>query len=658
MSVETQDALERAGNRSADRDARDDRGRDDALLRVNSSEGETSADESSRSSPPRARDTARDAPGDPPTRSSRPSRWRTRWTLGRIRRGIGARLSSPLTKRILVLNLGGLLALLVGFLYLSQLREGLIAARIQTLQTQGEIIAAAIASSASVQTDAITLDPDKLLKLLPGEKYPSEDEPDTSLDFSINPERVGPVLRRLVSPTKTRARVYDREGYMLVDSRSLADRSTILRFDLPPEGNAGNAKPGVFTRAWNAVKSWLFGSSELPRYKDIGIDNGRFYPEVRSALGGKMQSVVRANERGETIITTAVPVQRFRVVRGALLLSTQGGDIDNAIIKERWGMVRLFLVFAGVMFVLSLLLAGQIAEPIRRLAEGAERVRRGIKSRHEIPDFTKRPDEVGHLSGALRDMTEALYNRIEAIESFAADVAHELKNPLTSLRSAVETLPIAKTEESRARLLDVIQHDVRRLDRLISDISNASRLDAELARGDTGIVDLVRLLNAVTTMGNEVQRDDGVNIRLHIVQEGRNAKDGYHVLGHDSRLGQVITNLIENARSFSPKDGTVDLTMQRSRGKTRAGRATEGVEILVDDYGPGIANDAFEKIFERFYTDRPNQGFGQNSGLGLSISRQIIQAHNGHINAMNRTDPKTGEVTGARFSIWLPARKS
>ena len=192
---------------------------------------------------------------------------------------------------------------------------------------------------------------------------------------------------------------------------------------------------------------------------------------------------MRANARGETIVSVAVPVQRFRVVRGSLLLSTQGSDIDKIIISERRSIIRLFLVYAAVMFVLSLFLAGTIAEPIRRLSEAADRVRRGSKTRQEIPDFTARSDEIGHLSGALRDMTKALYNRIEAIESFAADVAHELKNPLTSLRSAVETLPIAKTDSSRARLLEVIQHDVRRLDRLISDISDASRLDAELARG-------------------------------------------------------------------------------------------------------------------------------------------------------------------------------
>jgi two-component system sensor histidine kinase ChvG len=302
----------------------------------------------------------------------------------------------------------------------------------------------------------------------------------------------------------------------------------------------------------------------------------------------------------------------------------------------------------GVMVVLSILLARTIAGPMKRLAESAERVRHRIRSRVEIPDLTRRGDEIGHLSGALRDMTNALYRRIEAIESFAADVAHELKNPLTSLRSAVETMPLAKTAESQARLLAVIQHDVRRLDRLISDISDASRLDAELQRNDVAPVDLVKLLNTVAGVRNDVRKPGEATVSLTFEGGGPLA---FVVSGHDSRLGQVFDNLIENARSFSPPDGTVRVTCRRLR--------TE-VEILVDDDGPGIRPDAFDSIFERFYTDRPHQGFGQNSGLGLSISKQIIEAHSGRIWAENRVgtalaEDGTPKVLGARFVVRLPA---
>ena len=568
----------------------------------------------------------------------------------RVLSALQARLGSSLTRRIVVLNLGGLVALFVSFLYLNQFREGLIDARVQSLQTQSEIIASAIAASAAVETDAITIDPEKLLQLAPGESYGAAGDYDPLLEFSINPERVGPVLRRLVSPTRTRARIFDREGYLLLDSRSLAARSNILKFDLPATGQ-DEARSTVFERTWNMLRG-RFGAVGLPSYEDTDASNGRGYPEVEGALKGAPSSIVRVNTKGETIVSVAVPIQRFRVVRGVLLMSTQGGDIDKIIASERWAIVRIFLVSAAVMFLLSVFLAGAIAEPMRRLAEAAERVRRGIKSRQEIPDFTERSDEIGHLSGALRDMTGALYNRIDAIESFAADVAHELKNPLTSLRSAVETLPMARNDESRGRLLDIIQHDVRRLDRLISDISDASRLDAELARADMQPVDMAQLVSTVTDMANQVERGDGVRFSVDVAGKGP-----YLVLGHDLRLGQVLTNLLENARSFSPRGGGVRIALRRGRSGLRGAPNQEGVEIIVDDDGPGIPAHAFERIFERFYTDRPNQGFGQNSGLGLSISRQIVDAHGGRISASNRLDPGGGAVRGARFTIWLPDRK-
>ncbi len=357
--------------------------------------------------------------------------------------------------------------------------------------------------------------------------------------------------------------------------------------------------------------------------------------------------MMRINDRGAVIVSVAVPVQRFRAVRGALMLSTQGADIDDMVEAERLAILKVFLVAAGVMVVLSILLAGTIAEPVRRLADAAESVRRRIRSRVEIPDFTRRRDEIGHLSGTLRDMTNALYSRIEAIESFAADVSHELKNPLTSLRSAVETLPVAKTDESRGRLLAVIQHDVRRLDRLISDISDASRLDAELQRQEAAPVDFAKLLTTLVAVANEVKRDDGVKVTLRFEGGGTRA---FQAPGHDSRLGQIVDNLIENARSFSPPDGTVRVTCRRLRNQ---------LEIFVDDDGPGVRPDALEKIFERFYTDRPHQGFGQNSGLGLSISKQIAEAHGGTIWVENRVGPPgpDGEPTvlGARFIVRLPA---
>ena len=583
-------------------------------------------------------------------------------------RSVSVRLSSSLTRRIVVLNLSGLFALLVLFLYINQFREGLIDARVQSLQTQGEIIAAAIAASASVDDANITVDPEKLLQTAPGQPSAQPDDDASTFEFSINPDRVGRVLRRLVSPTGTRARVYDRAGELVLDTRAMA---------LPADWD--NRKPAAAPadgrswpdRLWADLKALVAHPPE-PAVEDAAVGPRGALPEVADALGGATRRIVRVNARGQTIVSMAVPILSSKLVRGALLLSTQPGDIDKIIASDRWALLRVFLVAAVVMFALSLFLANTIAGPIRRLAEAAERVRRGVEAREEIPDFTARADEIGHLSRALRQMTRALYSRMEATEKFAADVAHELKNPLTSLRSAVETLPRVKTDESRGRLNAIIQHDIRRLDRLISDISDASRLDAELARNRTARLDVATLLRAVVTVASEVERDDGVSFVLDVAPRprGEGGPAGYTVDGHDSRLGQVIHNLVDNARSFSAEGATVRVALRMARVDEEEG--DEGVEVVVEDDGPGIPADAFERIFERFYTDRPNHGFGQNSGLGLSISRQIVEAHGGRIWAANRLRAGPGgeveidrdgvdldgrTVLGARFTVWLPASR-
>ena len=559
-----------------------------------------------------------------------------------IRRLLGHYVFSSLTRRILVLNLAALGVLVTGILYLNQFREGLIDARVESLMTQGEIIAAAIAASASVSTDAITVDPEKLLELQAGQTISPTDDSIEAMEFPINPERVAPLLRRLISPTRTRARIYDRDANLMLDSQHLYAGGQVLRFNLPPVANDDES--------WlETAVNWfgqLFRRSDLPVYQDSPGGNGAAFPEVMTALTGGASTIVRMNEQGGLVVSIAVPVQRFRAVLGVLQLSTQGSDIDRIVQAERLAIVRVFAVAMFVTGILSMLLASTIANPLRRLAAAAVRVRRGVRTREEIPDYSDRQDEIGNLSIALRDMTSALYARIEAIESFAADVSHELKNPLTSLRSAVETLPVARTPESQKKLMDVIQHDVRRLDRLITDISDASRLDAELARQDAQKVDLKVLLTNLVAGASEIRRDKLVAVALDVAKLPAGMKS-YVIPGHDLRIGQVVTNLIENARSFVP-GGT-------GRINVRLEAATGFVRILVEDNGPGITSDNIDRIFERFYTDRPSiEAFGQNSGLGLSISRQIIQAHGGSINAENILDAKTGQVLGARFIVLLP----
>lgn len=551
-----------------------------------------------------------------------------------ISRFLDFTIFSSLTRRIMVLNLVGLVVLVVGILYLNQWRAGLIDARVQSLRVQGEIIAAAIAASATVDSDVISVNPDRLLELQGDGTVSPLSYFDPTLEFPISPERVAPLLRNLITPTRTRARIYDQGGLLILDSENIYARGEVIRQII-------ETKQGDFFLWdwWNKVLSWVPGDN-FAKYQEYGVDEGSRYPEVASALQGAPADFVRVDDQNQMVVSVAVPVQRLRAVVGAILLSTAPGDIDSVVAQERWSILRIAGIAAAVQIALSLALAGTIAGPMQRLSAAAERVQTAGNARAEIPDFTERPDEIGHLSGALRRMTDALYARIEAIERFAADVAHELKNPLTSLRSAVETLPLAKRAEDKERLNAIIQHDVKRLDRLITDISSASRLDAELARESAERIDLGKLAEAMV----HIQADMAANRNVRVELTKKAGKGTAVVNGHESRLAQVFANLIDNAVSFSPEGGLVAVALSTD---------AEHITVTVTDEGRGITGD-FGKIFQRFYTDRPEtESFGDHSGLGLSISRQIVEAHKGTIRAANRSDR-----TGAVFTIVLPrARK-
>ncbi len=591
--------------------------------------------------------TSETLPGDPQkSPAGKPEKPRKR-LASRLFLGFRRALFSSLTRRILILNMTALAVLLATILYVNQFREGLTDAKIESLLTQGRIIAGAIAGSATASPDAITIDPGKLLELRTGESLQPRLDPLDNLQYPISPEQVAPVLRALIKPTLTRARIYDPDGVLILDSRFLYDAGRIQQFDLPRlDGEGAAERPVGWMEYIGNSLNWLLRDDTLPVYREFD-GAGTQYPEVQSALTGAPRPIVRLTEEGKLTVSVAVPIQRFRAVLGVLLLSTEGDDIDRIVREERIEILRVFLVAAIVMFVLSALLASTIANPLRKLSEAAVKVKRGVKSRVGIPDFSHRNDEIGDLSVSVADMTNSLYSRIEAIERFAADVSHELKNPLTSLRSAVETLPLAKTDESKHRLLEVIQHDVRRLDRLITDIADASRLDADLVREKTGSVDFEKLVADVVSASQEMnRRKKSVDISLAVDRKSA-GKRGFRVSGHDTRLGQVINNLIDNAVSFVPADtGKVAIKL---------GRNATHILMVVEDNGPGIQAEDIDRIFERFYTDRADtDGFGQNSGLGLSISRQIVEAHGGTIRAENRTDG----TSGAKFIIVLPADNS
>jgi two-component system sensor histidine kinase ChvG len=551
---------------------------------------------------------------------------------------------SKLTRRILVSNFLGLIVLLGGMLWLSQHQAWLISAKVESLKIQGEIIAAAIASNASIDTDRLAFDPDRQPEA-DGRRLLNRDDGFAAMELSLRPDRAGPVLRRLILPAhNTRARIYTREGVLIVDSA-----------DTIGKGSRARSEPSAQDRVrvktfWTRLVAW-FDGSDLPVYHEIGSANGTYYPEVRQALRGvTLPPMLLLTEESKQIVSHAVPIQRRNAILGVLLLSTRPGEIDEIIGKERRVglMVALMAVFATLMA--STLLARTIAGPMRRLSAAAEQVSQNLTARAELPDLSDRRDEVGQMAGAFRRMTAALYRRIHASEKFAADVAHELKNPLAAARSTADVLAYAKTDAERAELVSQIQGELRRLNRLITDVSNASRLDAELARQLTEPVDMRAVLTGVVDVFGDLLTSDSSRVVLDI--DRQSAESGAFIVNaHEGRMDQVATNLIDNAVSFAPADSIVTVRLRRIGGE---------VEFAVEDQGPGIPEDKLESIFERFYSDRPqsDQTRGKNSGLGLSISREIVTACGGRIWAENRVAAAgvgaAGTPRGARFVVRLP----
>jgi two-component system sensor histidine kinase ChvG len=523
---------------------------------------------------------------------------------------------SPLTRRIIAVNLLPLALLAVGFLYLGKFESSLINQQIESLHTQGEIFAAAIGEGAVIESA------DEGLVLLP---VLSRD-----------------MMQRLVEPTRTRARLYGLDGQPIADSRMFRGAGGGVQVtELAPPDETGPI--GRFAKwLYDGIGDLLPRQRHYPVYQEDATGSAEEYPEVMRALHGETPSSVRSDPASAGLmISVAVPVQRYKEVLGAILLSSSNSDIEDELRLVRFELLRIFAAAVVLTLLLSFYLAGTIARPIRRLAEAAQRAR-GRGARVEIPDFTGRGDEVGDLSGSLREMTDTLWQRMSAIERFAADVSHEIKNPLSSLRSAVETATRIDDPAKQRRLMAVILDDVERLDRLITDISDASRLDAELSRLEVTPTDLGAMLRALAEMHEATQSDGAPRLVLDLsAVRGR----ALIVAGTESRLSQVFVNVIANAVSFSPANGEI---------RVRAALDGRAVLVSVDDDGPGIPEDKLTAIFDRFYSERPvGEKFGTHSGLGLSISKQIVEAHRGRIWAENRRDA-SGTLLGARFQIRLP----
>lgn len=508
----------------------------------------------------------------------------------------------------------------LGLLHLEQYRDSLIEADLDALSTQARAFSTTLAGSAVVVTQS---GQSKLLR-----------------------EGTRHAMRVLLSGSDIRARLFAPGGDLIADSFVLmGPGGQVTVQELPSDDDS--LLPAPIERAYDWVIDYIPSDQPLPVYREARDQDAQDYSEVAQALTGEPSRMVRRDRQGGLVLSVATPVQRYRQVLGALMLSKDGSEVEAAVRDRRLDILVVFAVALAVTILLSIYLAGAIARPLHRLAEAADRVRRAKGRQVVIPDLSRRGDEIGDLSLALNEMTDALWDRLDAIERFAADVAHEIKNPLTSVRSAVETVARVDDPVQQKKLMGIILDDVQRLDRLISDISDASRLDAELSRAQSEPVGLARLLDALVEVESATHAErNGLKFTLDLPQTRDGERDPLTVQGLEGRLGQVFRNVLSNAATFSPAEGTICIA---------AYRAADEIVVTVDDEGPGIPETKLKTIFDRFYTERPkSEKFGTHSGLGLAISKQIIEAHGGTIRAENRREAD-GTLQGARFEIRLPA---
>lgn len=544
------------------------------------------------------------------------------------------RIFSPLTLRVLAVNLTAPVLLVLSLLFLDQYEDTLIATELEALRTQGELIAASIGEG------AVVVDIDN-------NAFPIF-TPNGALRV-IDPNAARQLLRRLAGLAEVRARLFDRDGQMVVDTRLLqGPGGEVQVLDLPPPGGTGITD--LLRQVYDQTIGRFAYDRDLEPYLERPSAPASDYTEVVHTMeSGEPHNAVRLRSDRQKILTVAVPILFYKQIVGTVLVSRDGSNVDERMFSVRGSILGIFGWVFALTVLTSLFLARTIARPVRKLAEAAQRVRQSKSRRYTIPNLSQRSDEIGELSAALRDMTDSLWARMDAIENFAADVAHEIKNPLTSLRSAVETVARVADPDQQKQLMSIILDDVARMDRLITEISDASRLDAELSRAEMSHVGIDRLVKALAEIQNA--NDDQKAPKVDIVAEdpdsrGRRRDPDLTVPGLEGRLGQVFRNLIGNAVSFSPLGGVITIRT------THTGRH---VKVVVEDQGPGIPAGKENAVFSRFYSERPEgEKFGTHSGLGLAISKQIIEAHHGTILAESIPgDDKV--ILGARFVVRLPA---
>ena len=541
----------------------------------------------------------------------------------RERRGLISINRSPLARKIITFNLLAILVLVAGVLFLNPFRDSLVFQRERGLVVETELIASLL--SAELRT-----------AVAEGEDAP----PATPVLDEAEQARIGEIVGALNLPTAVDVHVFTSEE-ALVASTLGQDRD----FSAVP-GIERDQRSTLITDFLNSI--WEALSGVLGRSRNAEPEDPAAQARMLVADGLSQTRIETSTDpTGSTIFSVAAPIRDGGVPVGVVVLKSAAGEIDELVRAEREQVLQMFVIAILVSIGLSLVLASTIANPLSDLAAAAEigrekNARRFSPARVRIPDLSARPDEIGRLSGALRGMVAALYDRIDANEQFAADVAHEIKNPLASLRSAIGTLRLSKREDQRGKLLDVIEHDVRRLDRLVSDISNASRLDSELVKEDEESFNLLKMINNIADYLGHEAHAKGIEFITDL------PSTPIIIEGLESRLAQVFVNLVSNAISFCEHGDAIRIWARKRENR---------VLVVVEDTGPGIPEQALTKIFNRFYSQRPENDFGNNSGLGLAISKQIVEAHGGVIWAENirPTDVDiTSEPLGARFVVGLP----